>query len=364
MVEQVVLKAGGSIYGGWTKISVTRSIEAMSGTFDLELTWRWQDSPSKYKAFMQPIKEGEPCVVEIGDERVITGYVDDWVPSYDEDQVIISVSGRDKTADLVDCSIDMASGQFNNQTLAQIANTVCKPFGIKVIVKTDVGEVFQRIQIEQGETPHELLSRLARQRGVLLTSDTLGNLVITRRSKEQAGVSIILGENVKAARGRFSYRQRFSNFKIKSVGAAFGFNDTADSVTVGGIEANVRDSEIKRYRPTIIVNEEITTADGAAKRGQWERQRSLAKSNAAEYTVTGWRIPQTGKLWNFNTLVPVVDEIIGINKELLISSVMFSEDDSGRLAVISVVEPESFDIPAQVAKDTALKYSWKTEESN
>ncbi|HGZ7313123.1 TPA: phage baseplate assembly protein [Vibrio parahaemolyticus] len=365
MAEEIILKAGGNVYGGWTKISVTRSLEAMSGSFDLELTWKWQGNSGQYKAFMEPIKQGEACIVEIGGERVITGYVDDWVPSYDEGQVIISVSGRDKTSDLVDCSIDMASGQFNNQTLTQIANTVCKPFGIKVIVNTDVGAAFPRIQIEQGETPHELLSRLARQRGVLLTSDTLGNLVITRRSKQSAGVSLILGENVKAARGRFSYRQRFSKFKIKAAGAAFGGNwDSAPLSSVGGISAEVTDTEVDRYRPMIIVNEEITTAEGAAKRGQWERQRSIAKSNTAEYTVTGWRIPQTGKLWNINTLVPVVDEIIGIDEELLISSVMFSEDNAGRLAVVSVVKPEAFDIPAEAAKEkqTDIKYSWKKPE--
>lgn len=211
-MSDVVLKAGGNVYGGWTKISVTRSIESMSGSFDLELTWKWQGSEDKYKAFMDPIKQGQPCVVEIGGERVITGYVDDWVPSYDATQVVISVSGRDKTADLVDCSIDYPSYQFNNQTLTQIANVICKPFGIKVIVNTDVGAAFPRIQIEQGETPHELLSRLARQRGVLLTSDTYGNLVITRSSKERAGVSLILGENVKAARGSFSWRNRYSIF--------------------------------------------------------------------------------------------------------------------------------------------------------
>lgn len=353
-LDEILLKAGGNVYGGWTKINVTRSLEAMSGSFDLELTWKWQDSDAKYQAFMEPIKQGEPCVVEIGDERVITGYVDDWVPSYDANQVIISVSGRDKTADLVDCSIDYPSGQFNNQTLTQIAQTVCKPFGIKVIVNTDVGEAFPRIQIEQGETPHELLARLARQRGVLLTSDTYGNLVITRRSTQRAGVSLILGENVKAARGRFSWRQRFSSFTIKAVGAAFGSWDDSPLSTVGGIKAEVKDAEISRYRPMIIVNEEITTAEGAAKRGQWERQRSIAKSNGAEYTVTGWRIPQTGKLWNFNTLVPVQDEIIGLDEELLIASVMFSEDDGGRLAVISVVNPEAFDIPAEAEKQTKV----------
>ncbi|MEZ8102155.1 phage baseplate assembly protein [Vibrio bivalvicida] len=353
--EEIVLKAGGNAYGGWTKVNVTRSIEAMSGSFDLELTWKWKGSDSQYQAFMQPIKEGAACVIEIGGERVITGYVDDWVPSYDANQVIISVSGRDKTSDLVDCSIDYSSGQFNNQTLTQIANVVCKPFGIKVLVQTDVGEAFPRVQIEQGETPHELLARLARQRGVLLTSDTFGNLVITRRSANKAGVSLILGENIKAARGRFSWRQRYSSYTIKAVGAAFGSEwGDAPLSTVGGIKAEVTDSDISRYRPMIIVNEEITTAEGAAKRGQWERQRSIAKSNGAEYTVTGWRIPQTGKLWNFNTIVPVLDEIIGIDAEMLIASIMFSEDDSGRIAVVSVVPPEAFDIPAEAEKQTKL----------
>lgn len=353
-LDEIVLKAGGNVYGGWTKVSVTRSINAMSGSFDLELTWKWQGSDDKYKAFMEPIQQGQPCVIEIGGERVITGYVDDWVPSYDANQVMISVSGRDKTADLVDCSIDYPSGQFNNQTLTQIANVVCKPFGIKVIVNTDVGAAFPRIQIEQGETPHELLARLARQRGVLLTCDTFGNLVIVRRSTERAGVSLILGENVKAARGRFSWRQRFSSFTVKAVGASFGSWDDSALSTVGGIKAEVKDADINRYRPMIIINEEITTAEGAAKRGQWERQRSIATSNGTEYTVTGWRIPQTGKLWNFNTVVPVQDKIIGLDEDMLIATIMFSEDDSGRLAVVSVVKPEAFDIPAEVEKQTTL----------
>ncbi|OUS51472.1 phage tail protein [Shewanella sp. SACH] len=354
MSEAIVLKAGGNIYEGWTKISVTRSLDAMSGAFDLELTWRWQNNEEQYRKFVIPITQGQACTVDIGGERIITGYVDDWVPSYDESTVTISVSGRDKTADLVDCSIDYPSGQFNNQTISQIAEAVCKPFGIKVIVNTAVGEPFQRIQIEQGETPHELLSRLAKQRGVLLTSDTFGNLVITRASKVKAGVSLILGENVKAARGRFSWRQRYSNFTIKAAGAAHGNWDSAPISAVGGIKADIKDPQISRYRPLIIVNEEITTAEGAAKRGQWERQRSIGKSNTAEYTVTGWRIPQTGKLWNINTLVPVVDQILGLDEEMLVLSVMFSEDDAGRLAVISVVRPETMDIPAEVVKDTKL----------
>ena len=359
MADNISLSAGGLVYAGWTKVSVTRSLEAMAGSFDLELTYKFQGSSDKYRAFMEPIKQGEPCVVKIGNDPVITGYVDDWVPSYDDKQVIISVSGRDKTSDLIDCSIIYPSGQFVNQTLTQIANTVCKPFGIGVIVKADVGAPFQRIQIEQGETPHELLTRLARQRGVLLTNDALGNLVITRASKDKAGVSLILGENIKAARGRFSWRDRHSEFRVKASGDSWDVEVPAENV--GGIEAVVRDNEVGRYRPIVIVNEDITTVVGASKRGQWERQRSIARSNSAEYTVTGWRIPQTGKVWSINTIVPIQDEILGLNEDMLINTLMFSEDDGGRLAVIGVVRPDS--LAAIPQENIEAKSDWLAQNT-
>jgi len=353
-MDKVTLSAGGNIYSGWTKVSVTRSLQAMAGSFDLELTYKYQGDEDRYKAFVDPIKEGQPCVIKIGDDRVVTGYVDDWIPSYDANQVIIAVSGRDKTADLVDCAIEYPSGQFVNQTLSQIATIICKPFDIDVVVQTDVGAPFQRVQIEQGETPHELLTRLARQRGVLLTTDGHGNLVITRASKERAGYSLILGLNILAARGRLSWRDRFSKFTVKASGAAFGSWDSNSPSSVGGFKATITDDEITRYRPMIIINDEITTAEGAARRGQWERQRSIGQSNTVEYTITGWRNPNTGKLVATNEIVPVKDEIIGIDGDMLISGFMLDEGETGRVAVLSVVRPEALDIPPQAAKKTKV----------
>lgn len=359
MAEAITLRVDGKVHGGWTKVSVTRSLDAMAGSFELTLTWQWRNPADQFKPVMAPVQQGEACTVDIGNERVITGYIDDWIPSYDEGSVTIAVIGRDKTADLVDCSVVHPSGQFNNQTLKQIADTVCQPFGIKVITETDIGAAFARVQIEQGETAHELLSRLARQRGVLLTSDTMGNLVITRASKVNVGTALVLGENIKAARGRFSHRDRFSQFTVKAVGASFGekWDSTALS-TVGGIQAKVTDPDVRRYRPMVIINEEITTAEGASKRGQWERQRSLGRSNMTEITVTGWRIPQTGKLWNINLLVRVKDAIQGLDDDLLIKTIMFSEDDQGRLAVLNVVPPESMDIPPEAAKKSKVSATW------
>ena len=351
-MDKVSLKINGRVYSGWTKVQITRALDAMSGDFELSLTWDLENAIDK------PINEGDSCVVELGTDRVITGFIDDWIPSYDESEVTIAVSGRDKTGDLVDCSV-VGHSQFLNLDLAQIAKEICKPFNITVIVNSPVGELFSRVAIEQGETCHELLTRLAKQRGIMLTSDVYGNLVLTKASTEVLPTALVLGENIKAARGRFSRRDRFSKFIVKATGYGGGSEWDNTAVTaIGGQKAEITDKDITRYRPKIIVNDEISTAEGASKRGQWERQRSIGESNTSEITVTGWRMSQGGKLWETNKLVTVKDSIQGINGNLLIKTIMFSEDDSGRLTVIGVIPREAMDIPVSIEKETKVDAGW------
>lgn len=357
-MDKVILKAAGNAYEGWQKVRINRSLTAMAGTFDLELTWEFQGDVAAYDAFIDGLLTGSECTVDIGKDRLITGYLDDFIPSYDDETIMINVTGRDKTADLVDCSVVQPSGQFKNQTLLQIAVIVSAPFGISVINETDVGAAFQRVQVEQGETAGEFLTRLAQQRGVLLTTNGLGQLVITRASKKRGEVELKLGVNVKAGRGRFSRKQRFSEYIVKATGGA-GWEDDQPLENVGGIKSTITDQDVKRYRPLIIVNDEVTTAAGASLRGQWERQRAISASNTAEYTLTGWRNPNTGNLYQLNRIVPVTDTIMKINKDMLISNILYSEDnDTGRLIVLSVVDPDALNIPAKADKSATISKSW------
>ncbi|MCW4628288.1 MULTISPECIES: phage baseplate assembly protein [Marinomonas] len=357
-MDKVILKAAGNAYEGWQKVRINRSLTAMAGTFDLELTWQFQGDVKGYDDFIDGLLTGSECTVDIGKDRLITGYLDDFIPSYDDETITINVTGRDKTADLVDCSVVQQSGQFKNQSLLQIAVIVSAPFGISVINETDVGAAFQRVQVEQGETAGEFLTRLAQQRGVLLTTNGLGQLVITRASKKRGEVALKLGVNIKAGRGRFSRKQRFSEYIVKATGGA-GWEDDQPLENVGGIKSTITDQDVKRYRPLIIVNDEVTTAAGASLRGQWERQRAISASNTAEYTLTGWRNPNTGNLYQINRIVPVTDDIMGINKDMLISDILYSEDnDTGRLVVLSVVDPDALNIPAVAEKSTTISKSW------
>ncbi|KEA51789.1 MULTISPECIES: phage baseplate assembly protein [Mangrovibacter] len=355
--ESVSLIVDGKNWDGWTEMSITRSLDAIAGEFDLTVTTQWSEAAPR------TIKEGLPCKVMIGTDIVMTGYIDDFIPSYDAENVSLRVTGRDKTGDLVDSSVVHKSGQWKGIRLEQLATEVAKPYGITVINETDTGEAFPSVVLEQGETGFELLDRLARQRGVLLTSNENGNLVITRASTKRAPVALVLGDNILAARGRFSWRERASQYIVKGSSSAGGATwDAQPASVVGGRQVSIDDGEINRYRPRILVNEDSLTVGGASIRGDWYKARMLGESNTTEITLSGWRDNgNTGTLWHTNLLADIRDPVQNLNTTWIIKSVTFTDGDNGRLTVLSLVPPESLDLPETKGKKTKkskVKATW------
>ena len=78
--------------------------------------------------------------MKFGQDLLITGYIDTIDIDLTDTSCRLSVSGRDKTGDLVDSSAIHGSGQWKNVRLEQIVRDICKPFGIEVLVQTDTGE--------------------------------------------------------------------------------------------------------------------------------------------------------------------------------------------------------------------------------
>ena len=206
---KVELFLNGKIFSGWKTLSVFRSLEAMSGQFDLGIAVRPEDDISVLKA-------GSSLILKMGGQTVITGYLDELRQRIEGENKEITVSGRDKTAELVDCAVIHSSYQFKGQTLKQIAEAICKPFGINVVwTATESGatEVIPVWQVEPGETAFDTLSKAARHKGVLVTSDVDGNLVFTDPGKTKVG-NLILGQNLLSLEVTDSWAQRFSLYRI------------------------------------------------------------------------------------------------------------------------------------------------------
>ena len=323
-------------YGGWKTMHATRSIETMAGSFDLEVTERWPGQPKS-----SPIKPGQKCALFLNEKRLITGWVDVVSPDFDAETHTIRVSGRDKTCDLVDCSAIHKSGQWHNVKLDQIARDLAKPYGLEVVIESDVGTAFSSFNIQEGESVFECLDRAARMKALLLSSNPEGNLVITRAGKERLDVGLVEGRNIKAARAEFSWKERFSSYVIKGQGRLGADGDTAHSAP----SASVADAAITRHRPLIVLAEGHSHNATLRDRAEWERNIRRGRGARGSVTVQGWTRPD-GELWQPNILVPVTSPSLWLdNTEMLIVGCTYSLDPrQGTLTELAIARPDAFQL--------------------
>lgn len=333
-MHEVTLLVGNTEYQGWTDIALTRSIDRVSAEFEVSHTDKWAATKKR-----RPIRNGERCECRIEGRTVVTGFVDRVRPYYNDTDHAITVGGRSHTADLADCST--VDKQYNGQTLAQIAQSICKPFGIGVHVETEVGAPFDRFSVES-ETAFGAIERAARQRGVLLIDNGSGELVLTRRGTRRIGADLQLGENIEECSGEISHRDRYSLYTVTGQAVS---SDEYNGVQAATPTATVTDPAIQRYRPLRIDAEQQGAGASLKQRAEFERNIRAGRGTMIYYTVQGW-YAKGAQLWEPNRLVRVKDDWTGIDRDMLIAECHYSLDDQGTRCEIGVTLPEAYDLIA------------------
>ncbi|CAM3283071.1 putative tail protein [Xenorhabdus nematophila F1] len=353
MANTIELILGNKIYSGWKTLDVTRSLEEMSGQFSLGITVKNTDSPLV-------LKPGHACQLAINGQQVVTGYVDAVDVGINADERTITLSGRDKTGDLVDCAAIHGKGQWRNVSLAAIAKDLCQPFGVTVrwLVKdAAAATAFRQWQIEPGETVFDNLSRAARHRGVIMTSNAAGELVFTTAGNQSVAILVLgnvqhAGIKIKTLDTSLSWQERFSLYRVKGASAAGGrWGETQTPVQSTAIYMDARDPAITRYRPTIfLADDNMTKARGTA-RAAWEQKRAMAHATHATVGITGWFKP-SGQLWQPNEMVRLQAIQAGFSDEpLLIVAVNYLLDsDNGTITRLELMPREGFTEPADPEK--------------
>ncbi len=341
MTDTISLFVNGQIFDGWMDIEVHRALDRMASHFQLTVT---SQGSAPYGGSLPGLFR--PCSVKIGTSTVLTGYVDDVDPEIDDRTHKITVIGRSKTCDLVDCTPDIASGQFRGYTLEQIARAICKPFGIDVIVQTDATQVFPDATLQRSEKAFPFLERLGRLSGVLITDNELGQLVLTSAGSEHATGSLIYGQNIWKGRAKLSGANRFSVYIVKGQhaigsaapgwGGAGGIGSASaptSAPVITNMKASAVDTSVPRYRPRVTMAEAQLDQAGMQRRANWERNFEFGRGTEAEITVKGWR--QGGlsdttartPVWALNQLVSATVPALGIDQDLLIAGVTFRYND-------------------------------------
>lgn len=316
--DTLKLAVNGKTYEGWQQINVKRSMKAISGSFDLRVVDKWAEEQVAWA-----IVPGDECRIEIGDDTIITGYVDSVSPRFDRDTREISVSGRDKTGDLVDCSTEDKA--FTNTTFLDLLKKLAEPFGIQVKVDSgiSISDRFPNFTT-QGDTIFDTMEKAARQVAVLLMNDGAGNILVTRAGKTRATTALIQGENILSADADYDFKERFSKYTVKS---QFFNPDGAEPAVDFSSKAVVTDANVKRHRPLLIKAETGSDSAKCQRRAKWEAAVRTGRSLRVNVTVPGWR-QSDGELWTVNRLARVDAPWLGINMDLLITEVTFQKGEA------------------------------------
>jgi prophage tail gpP-like protein len=346
MTDDLTLLVNGARLSGWTSIRVTRGIERCPSDFDIEMTERY---PGEATAFV--VQPGDSCQVLLGNDVVITGYVDRLNPSIDAGAHTVRVAGRGKCADLVDCAAEWPGGQIKGSVLA-IAKKLAQPYGIfsdgrpsnPIVISanvSDLGPVIPQFSLILGTTAYSLIERICRYAALLAYEEADGNLLLTRAGSGLAASGIVLGKNVQRASIEYSMDQRYS--EVYAYIQSFDtFQDTGD---LGNLKHIRVDPNVARHRRMVVIAE---SGDSdfhiLEQRAAWEIARRFGRSNQLHVTVDSWR-DGAGVLWTPNTIVPVSIPALKLpaDAKWLISEVTYSRNSSsGTTADLVLMPPQAF----------------------
>ena len=331
------LTTNGVQYEGWKEISVTRSMEAVSGGFDLRVSDLLDVSRPSYT-----IKEGDECAIYVEGQQVITGYIDSRSVSYGKQSHELSVTGRDKAADLVDSSVNIGKWQFLNQDVLSICKELAAPFAVPVTLGEGVTlpKPLKKFAINPGESSFEAIDRACRMAALLPVSDGMGGIVLgTGSNRVTSGTRLEEGRNILEASGKYSLEGRF--YKYICSGQHAG-DDDINGTQASAVQAQAIDAGVRQSRVLMVRAEGIVTKEAALRRANWEARVRLARAGEVSVKVQGW-MQDSGEIWKINQLVPLYAPMLSINADMLISEVNFSLDDNGgSITNLSLRNPDAY----------------------
>ncbi len=363
--NEMIVEVNGRVWLGAISINVERSLQNLASTFNFTTIT---------SGIGFPFYNGDTCRIYVNQQQVIDGYIEKMQVVHDANEHFIMASGRDKTADIVDSTL--AGTGLNFVAPITLPNITIKTFeimnitGIDIITQTDIRQ-FEKDDIITpmvGETIFSFLSRYAKKRQVLATTDGYGNIVYTRSSNDILNTELIYGDdqsNILRAFAEWDNTQRFNKYIVHTQSSASAASKTAIVIPSGKsthISGTATDDEIRQSRqynfiaatPLIKPNQSNTNKqaivinarkDDSKQRVIWESNVRKAASFNYSVNVQGYSATRDGIIWQPNKLVKVFDADANIDSTLLIQTVQYSKsNDEGSKTYMTLVTKDAFDL--------------------
>lgn len=257
------------------------------------------------------------------------------------EQKMATLAGYSKTSVLGDCNlpIDQYPLEFNNLNLIEIAEKLCDPFGISVVLGPDTqkaGEVFRQIKIEQGQTIAGFLSKICAQKNLVLTHDVLGNLLIAAVVQTQQSKSLY-------TEGKTGVLSITANYNGQSMHNEIGVLKQQSVSGSNAAEGTIKNPYVSVYRP--VVKNQSSGDDNNTEDALQNALANELKNIKVTIQQEGWGyIDRPSELILPNEILSVVspENYIFNETQLFIEEVTLNENNEKQTATIQCTLPEAY----------------------
>jgi len=324
----------------WQSATVTKSIENLTGvfSFSLKANNNLRVYPSSTLQFY------------VNNKIIIDGYIDSV--SYGIDTV--TIQGRDKTSDLVDCSAIVPSGQFNNITFEDLIRSLLLPFGVDFIIESEKAKTkIEKVTIDQA-TVFEVIDKEARKLGLLAYSSLEGKLTIAEVNQADSNTFYSYPGNILNYEASQNFAPRYSNYFLKAQQRS---KSTLSNEQSSQVKAESKDLNIKRYRPLNIIGESQMNLQQAQDRVNWESSVRVSRTAELNLDLAGLA-DYNGVAWSPNTSINVNIPNLNLRSKMLIKTVETNLSVDGRNTKLTLINPKSLipqpEIPEEADTDKVL----------
>lgn len=370
--NEVSLNINGDIFKYWKSVSITSELNTVAPAFSV-------NALSKSSLMIDRLKSGRPVTVKIGEDTVLTGYIEQTPVSYSATSANVGIAGRSKTCDLIDCTVMVddpnvfyekpdtsnsnyvscpqnAATEYKNVALETIIAQLIMPYGIKLVNETKPLTKKRNFSAKHEDTVLKALQNLTSTENLLFYGNEKGDLVVTEKGKLTADDALVLGQNILTGDASFDASKIYKYYRVvgqdKGVTGKTGHDASCHNYTAV-------DDNVSRTR---LLTKKVQGAADTAKckvTAEGDRDYYLSQFYKITYKVQGWR-QSTGKLWKINSLVDIKDDFLGIDtqksQKFLITRVVFNlTENEGMTTTLDVIHPDGWRLETENDKEDPKK---------
>lgn len=334
--EQLVLHLADKQFYNFESVRVARALDEVAHSFTIGIVFDTAESNLPLQPFGY-----EPCQLTVGSTQLVSGRIEQISTGLSADGVVMQLSGRSLAGVVCDTPSPARPLAFYDKTLSQIVSTLLAPFGLMAVYSEADNTPFAATVISESETVFSFITRLAGQRGYLVTSNANGALLFTRPDfSAKPIVTIAEGEGILiSASAIYDGSQRYSDISIDAQ------TRTGERLVAMSIDSVLAAQDVSRPLCVQIIGSAESQAD-VDQAVKWERGRRIAESSSITVRLDGWVRLEDGALWTPGETVQALLPSCFISSltRMLVGRVTLLQSPEGTITELELLLPDSYTI--------------------